>query len=235
MMNMEAVPELCDINVRKAIAYAVNRQEIIEKIGRGAGMVSSMGYVPSSSSWYNPVIEQYDSNPEKAKDLLGGKSYSFRLLTDNSARSTKMAELMKIFLSEAGIEVAVESVESKTRDNALKNGEYELLLTHAGGMGGDPDYLRRIYGENSTTIRGWSNERVNELANMQAVEKDAAKRKEMIFELQEIIADELPMVMLYSTVTYFVYRPGKYARWMMIRYDHNQRCDFYKLSYVVRN
>ncbi len=235
MMNMETVPELCAVDLRKAIAYAVNRQEIIEKIGRGVGLISSMGYVPSSSPWYNSDIEQYDYNPEKAKALLEGRTYSFTLLTDNSAKSTKMAELIKISLDEVGIDVTVESVESKARDNALKTGTYELLLTHAGGMGGDPDYLRGIYGEKSTTIKGWSNERVNELAKAQAIERDETNRKEMLFELQKIIADEVPMVMLYSTVTYFVYRPEKYDGWMMIRYDHNQRCDFYKLSYVVRN
>lgn len=235
MMNMEAMPELCDVNVRKAIAYAVNRQEMIDKIGRGAGMISSMGYVPAASPWYNSDIEQYEYNPEKAKALLGGKIYSFKLLTDNSSRSTKIAELIKISLAGAGIELTVESVESKARDNAMKNGEYELLLTHSGGMGGDPDYLRSIYAGNSKTIKGWSHERVEKLAKAQAIERDAVKRKEMIFELQKIIANEVPMVMLYSTVTYFVYQPEKYDRWMMIRYDHNQRCDFYKLSYVVRN
>lgn len=280
IMNIQDVDELKDVNLRKALAYAINRQELVDKVGRSAGIVNSMGYVPSASPWYNTDIEKYEFDLEKAKELLEGEKYSFTLLTDNSSSSIKIAELMRLTLAEAGIQITVESVESKTRDSAIESGQYQLALTHAGGMGGDPDYLRSIYAKtntndnsnsatetassstgqgkgqgkgkgngqgqgsgqgqgngnsnNSIMIRGWSNDRVNELANMQATECNQEKRKEMIFEMQEIIADEVPMIMLYSTTTNFVYRPAKYDGWMMIRYDNNARCDFYKLSYVVR-
>lgn len=240
MMNLKTRPELQDVNLRKALAYAINRQELVDKVDRGSATISSMGYVPQESSWYNPNIEQYAFDIEKAKSLLNGKTYSFKLLTGNTGPEIKVAELIKLSLAQAGIEVTVKSVDSKVRDNAVKSGSYELLVINSGGMGGDPDYLRNIYGVSSSTgalnqqnIPGYQNDEVNRLLQAQAVETDSAKRKEMINTLQKLIADDVPMIMLQSVQDNFVYRPAKYDGWMF-RYDHN-KTDHNKLSYLVRN
>lgn len=232
MMNMETVSEFSNVNVRKAIAYAIDRQKLIDTVARGSATISSMGYVPTHSSWYNPDIQQYDYNPEKAKELLNGQTYSFSLLTDNSADGTKTAEMIKVALAEIGINVTVESVESKTRDNAVSTGEYELLLINSGGMGGDPNYLRNVYGAEAGTLKGWSNDKVFDLLKEQATEQDAQARHGMIDEVQEIISDEVPMILLFGAVDNFVYRQDKYKGWTF-RYDHN-KLDHVKLSYLIR-
>jgi len=232
MMNMEAVEAFQNVNLRKAIAYAIDTQTLIDSVVRGAGTVSSMGYVPMESVWYNSDTTQYTYDPEKAMALLDGQTYSFTLLTDNSPDSTKTAELIKVYLAEIGIDVTVESVESKARDNAIKNGEYELLLNYIGGMGGDPDYLRSVYGADAGVILGWTNDELFALLANQAVEQDADARKAIIDQAQEIISAEVPMIMLYGKVMNYVYRPAKYNGWMC-RYDHNM-FNHNKLSYLIR-
>lgn len=232
MMNMERVEELRDVKLRQALAYGIDRQELVDKAARGAAEISSQGYVLPVSAWYNEAVEQYDYNPEKARELLAGKTYSFKLLTDNSADGIRVAELVKLSLAKIGIETAVESVEAKTRDNAVNTGEYQLLLINSGGMGGDPDYLRAVYGKGAKTVKGWSNDEVVGLAEAQATERDEGARKEMIDELQIMIADEVPMIMLHGAVDNFVYRHALYDGWMF-RYDHS-KCDHNKLSYMIR-
>ncbi len=232
MMNMESVEALQDVNLRKALAYAIDTQTLIDTVMRGAGTLSSMGYVPTDSAWYNPDTMQYGYDPEKAKELLGGQTYSFTLLTDNSTDSTKTAELIKVYLAEVGIDVTVESVESKTRDNAISAGEYELLLNYIGGMGGDPDYLSDVYGANAGIILGWTNEELFDILSAQTTETDADARADMIDEAQEIISEELPIIMLYGKTMNYVYRPAKYDGWMC-RYDHNM-LDHNKMSYLIR-
>ncbi|BAE85000.1 peptide/nickel transport system substrate-binding protein [Desulfitobacterium sp. LBE] len=232
MMNMEAVEELQDVNLRQAMAYGINRQELVDKAARGAASLSSQGYVLPVSPWYNENIEQYDYNRDKARELLAGKTYSFKLLTDNSADGIKVAELVKLSLAEIGIEVTVESVEAKTRDNAVNTGEYQLLIINSGGMGGDPDYLRTVYGKGAKTIKGWSNDEAVALAEAQAAERNEGARQEMISELQSLIADEVPMIMLHGALDNFVYRQATYDGWMF-RYDHS-KCDHNKLSYLIR-
>ncbi len=232
MMNMEAVPALRDAAVRKAMAYALDREGLVKSIARGSATVSSMGYVPAESPWHNPGIEQYPHDPRRAKELLGGRSFSFSLLTDNTPEGTKTAELIKLSLSAVGIDAVVKSVEGRTRDNAMRTGEYELLLVNFGGMGGDPDFIRALYGVGAGLVKGWSNEELSELLNAQTVERDAEVRKAMVFRIQEILADEVPVVMLFGAVDNFVYRSGKYDGWVC-RYDHN-KVDHNKLSYLNR-
>lgn len=232
MMNMDAVKALQDANVRKALVFGIDRQALVDKAARGAAMVSSQGYVLPVSPWYNKDIEQYPYDPDKAQELLGGATYTFSLLTDNSADGMKVAELIKLSLSQIGVTINVQSVESKTRDNAVNTGKYELLLINSGGMGGDPDYLRTIYGTGGTTIKGWSDPQIASILEAQSVELDPNKRKELVYEAQKLIADQVPMIMLHGALDNFVYRPAKYDHWMF-RYDHS-KCDHNKLSYVIR-
>ena len=232
MMNMEAVQELRDGDVRRAIAYAVDREGMVRTVARGSATVSSMGYVPAESPWYNPNIGRYPHDPARAKALLGGRKLAVTLLTDNSPEGTKTAELIKLSLASVGVDVVVRSVESRTRDNAMSTGDYELLLVNFGGMGGDPDFLRSLYGEEAGLIKGWANEELARLLKTQATERDRDARKAMVFRIQEIVADEVPVVMLFGAVDNFVYRSGKYDGWMC-RYDHN-KVDHNKLSYLIR-
>jgi peptide/nickel transport system substrate-binding protein len=233
MMNMETVPELRDVNLRKALAFAINRQKLIDTVMRGAATLSSMGYVPMESAWYNPGIEQYSYDIDKAKKLLNGRAYSFSLLTDNSAEGTKTAEMIKIALSAVGIDLRVESMDSKTRDNAVITGKYQLLLINSGGLGGDPDYIRDIYAADSSTIKGWDHEELMQLLDAQAKEDNPEARKRIIYKAQKIISEEVPMIMLFGAVENYVYRHAKFDGWMC-QYDSN-KLDHSKLSYIIRD
>ena len=101
----------------------------------------------------------------------------------------------------------------------LNQGDYELALIGHGGWGGDPDMLRRTYATGA--IPGYSNEEIDKLADLQLMELDEDKRREVVFELQERIGEELPLIPLYNTTGYIVYRPGKYNGWMYM-FDHHE-------------
>ncbi len=236
MMNMGKREELLDVNVRKAIAYAIDRQDLIDKVERGFAVMGSMGYVPKVHPFYNKDVEQYIYNTEKSKELLNGKKFSFKMLVGNNEKEVKLAELMKLSLAEVGIDIEIKSVDSKARDSAAKEYNYELLLMHHGGLGADPGYLKDIYGSNgkgSSALPGYTNKEIEELAKQQQTELDEKKRKNMIFKLQELIADDVPLILLYSEDVHYVFRPEKYDGWMY-RYD-NFKTTHNKLSYLERD
>ena len=60
----------------------------------------------------------------------------------------------------------------------------------------------------------------------------AETRKQLIYDVQKILADEIPMLLLYGKIDNTVYRPAKYDRWT-VRYDH-AKLDHPKLSYIER-
>lgn len=235
IFNMKKVPEFKSKELRQAIAYAINKQELIDKVGRGAGKIASAGYLPEDHIWYNKDVKKYDFNIDKAKELLKGKKYSFNLLISNSKPELRISELIKIDLEKIGIDLNIKSIDMKSRDAAVKSGEYEMVLNGHGGWGNDADNLRNIYASDkdskkTTGLPGYSNDKINELSQKQLIEMNEENRKNIIFELQKEIAEEVPQIPLYNTTEYTVYRPTKYDGWRYMFNHHSLTHN--KLSYL---
>ncbi|NBG88140.1 ABC transporter substrate-binding protein [Isachenkonia alkalipeptolytica] len=216
VFNLEDQEVLQNKDVRRAIAYGIDADNLIDKVARGAATPGSPGYLPTDHIWYNERVGFYDYDSEKAKELLEGEEYSFTLLTGNDNREVRIGELLKLSLAEVGIDIEVESIDGKARDSALQEGNYEILLTGHGGWGSDGDSLRSRY-----RISGFHNEKIEDLGRAQLVEMDPEKRKEKIFALQEEIAKEVPMLPLFNTKGYRVYYRDGYDNWVYMFDHHN--------------
>ncbi len=227
---MENREELKDKELRQAMAYGIDREELIEKVGRGAGKIASPGYLPLEHSFYNEGVKEYDFDLEKARELLGGEEYEFSLLIGNSNEELRIGELIKINFEKIGIKLNITSLDTKTRDGAIKNSDYELALTGNGGWGNDPDTLRELYNSEFNQIPGYVNPEIDQVSREQLSAVNPEERKELIFKLQEIIAEEMPMLTLYNTSGYTLYRPEKYDGWTHVFDHHNVTHN--KISYV---
>lgn len=234
--NQEKVKEIKDKNIRKAIAYAINRKNLIEKLEKGYGHLSSPGYIVHSNPMYNPNITKYPYSVEKAKELMKNKTVNATILVSNNPKEIKMAELIKIDLAKIGINLTVKSVDSKSRDNDIKNGNYEFALTKYGNMGGDADYVRNVYlstaKNNIQRIQAYKNKELDDILIAQLHEKNLEKRKKLLYKAQEIIADELPMLPLYAEDFIYVYRKEDYSNYRK-RFD-NPVPIFTKLSFLIK-
>lgn len=230
LFNMEERPEFKEKNLRQAMAYSIDKDELIEKVGRGAGKVASPGYLPLEHSMYNENVEKYDFDLEKAKELLDGKEYEFSLLTGDSNEEVRIGELIKLNFEKVGITINITSADAKSRDAAIKSGDYELVLNGHGGWGNDADILRNRYCSEIGETPGFSNADIDKLANEQLSARDPEERKEIIFELQKVIAEEIPILTLYNTSGYTVYMPEKYDGWKHV-FNHHQ-VTHNKISYL---
>ena len=79
-------------------------------------------------------------------------------------------------------------------------------------------------------VPGYCNQELDKLAVEQLGETDIEKRKEIIGKMQEIIADQVPQLLLYYRTYNFVYRKDKSEGWVSM-YDHHTP-EHSKLSYV---
>ncbi|HDK7167501.1 TPA: diguanylate phosphodiesterase [Clostridium botulinum] len=239
-LNMERNPEFKDRNVRQAIAYAINEKEIIDKVMRGIGTEGSASYIPKEHIWYNKDIKKYDYNVEKAKELLKEKNINFQIIVSNKKDNLRMAELLKLQLEKAGIKVNIKSMDMKSRDAAVKSGNYETIITEHGGWGKDADVLRELYKSNNDKsggsvingILGYRNEEIDKLCMKQMQEMNPDKRKEIVFQLQEKIAEEIPMIPIINTSSISVHKTDKYDGYMNM-YDHFV-VSHSKLTYLQR-
>ena len=256
LFNMQEHPVFQQRELRQAIHYALDKNELVEKIARGAAVPGSPGVLPVDHILYNPAAAYKGPDLEKARQLLdqlgfkaaddgevrrtdGGEELGFTFLVGGGAE-VRIGELLKEQLARVGIRLTVKSVDRKTRDTMVRENDYELALLGHGGWGGDADYLRERFGDqpkgglspSASRLHGYENAELLALLNEQYTTIDEAQRKALIYSIQEMLADEVLEIPLYNTTSYSVYRPGKYDGWMFM-FDHHSLTHS-KLSYLSR-
>ncbi len=205
--------------VRQAMYHAINLDEIVEKAYGGSGYPGSAGHVQPDTPWYNPDVKQYDYNVDTAKELLAqagavdsngdgvlefqGEPMSYTLKFSEGDEA--LAELLVSYLGAVGIEVSAQASDDATVKSAIADGDFELAFNTNGSFGGDPVFLSRfategVDGAPIVTGQGgvtWESDEYNRIYNESASELDENKRHELVDQLQEIIAEELPCLTLY--------------------------------------
>lgn len=216
---------------RRALAYALDRRQIGERVVHGDVVVGSAGVVPPESPWHNPGVRQYPFDPARTRAILDDLGYRDRdgdgrregpdgaplaldLLTDPTAPD---AEIVVAMLREVGLTVRLVTGDAKARTEQLQALRYSMALVSHIGVGGDPDFLRRWYAGQAYNSFEYGNVLHNpefsQLADEQVRELDPARRRTLVARLQEILADELPTLPLYHRRFYWVYDPAKWHRW----------------------
>lgn len=218
MINHEKEP-MSSKEFRHALAYAINRSELVEIAQRGHAIRGSPGLLSPTSPYYNPDIATYDYNPERAKDLLESMGYQLKddgyywkdkelleleLITAPQMGFERVAEIMAQQLEEVGIKVNVRSLESKTLDSRVITRQFDLAINGHGGIGGDPSILNKVIpGTFGYSANYTKNETLNQLLEAHLHEMDGEKRKEIVREIQAIYAEELPALTLYYPMWYW--------------------------------
>ncbi|MFA5337525.1 MAG: peptide-binding protein [Candidatus Omnitrophota bacterium] len=210
-------PWFCEKKVRQAIAYALDKDEIIKGVLLGMGSISTGPFVPNT--WpYNPDVKKYEYNPQKAKKLLAeagwqdsngdgildkdGKQFEFTVLTNmgNTAR-IKTATIIQYRLSKLGIKVNIRSLEWSAFINwFIDKKRFEAVIL-GWSIGLDPDQYDIWHStkikEKELNFVSFTNPEVDGLLEKGRRTFDIEKRKQAYFRIQEIIAEELPYIFLY--------------------------------------
>lgn len=242
LINFEKCPEFLDKELRVALYHALNRQNVVDSLFRGAGSVGSAGYVPEGSLYYNEDCVKYEYDPEAAKAAFEGKGLKVTLLSADSGSDVSIAELLKIDLEAAGIEVEVVAYESATRDEMVNAGDYEFALVGNGGWGNNPPtFMRTIFSDisknkggnpHSMGPIGYSNEAITELCEAQLNETDFEARIQMFKEIQKLVSEEVPLIVVANQSSYSMYRSEYYDGWMKT-YAY-QQAEQNRLSFMSR-
>ncbi|MDD2628836.1 MAG: ABC transporter substrate-binding protein [Limnochordia bacterium] len=239
LFNMNVEP-LGSIKFRQALAHGIDRQQLVEKIARGAGVLGSYGILPVDHINYNPQVIDYPYDPELAKQLIAEEEIAIPSLSILVAgeREARIGQLLKEQLAEMGIELNIRSVDAKTKDTLIQTGQYQLGLIGHGGMGMDPDYLRIRFAQekagqmiSQVSSVGFANDEINRLCLKQRKTTDESLRQDYLNQLQNLIAENIPEIPLFCTTDYFVYNREKLDGWVYM-FDHHEPTHC-KMSYLV--
>ncbi len=202
---------------RQAIAFAVDRKRIIAQANDGFGRPARGPFGDGFPWLLNPNVDyekMYPRDVAKAKSLLDaagiaagadGMRGKLRLLL-NAARApfVTAAQIIKENLKEIGFDVEINALENSVMlQKVFTDRDYDLTLQSFVSSGDPAIGYHRIYittkpGTNNTNASGYSNPKVDELLTKAAVTPDQKARAELYKEVQVILAEDMPTLILYD-------------------------------------
>ena len=199
-----------DVNVRLALKYGVNRQELVDKILFGYGEVGNDHPIGSGQRYYNKDLAQREYDPDKAKFHLkqaGLDSLKVDLSAADAAfgGAVDAAVLYQNSAKKAGIELAVkrEPNDGYWADIWMKK---PFCAVYWSGRPVEDQMFSTAYASGAAwNDTFWENARFNELLTAARAELDDEKRRAMYYEMQEIVHDDggtvIPMFAAYVFAT----------------------------------
>jgi len=231
-------PALRDKQVRLALAYATDKQEIIDIALLGLGE-PGIALVPSGTGmgeWFNSSIRDYEYDPDIANELLdeagyldadgdgvrdmpdGSRPLIFRLnWPDTEDAYPYIAGLLSKMWGQLGIKLELQAVDTEELSaKCCPAFDYDVLIWRW-TADSDPNTMLVIpatdqipTGYNET---GFSNARYDELLKRQGVELDKSIRQEMVWEMQSIVHANVPYIIPYYGFEVQAYRVDRFIGW----------------------
>jgi len=195
-----AAPPFDDVRLRQALAWAVDRGELIRLGTLGIGKPAYGPLAPPQWA-FDPNFRPYMRDLEKVKEILteagAPDGFSFTIKVANNPEEIRMVEVLQQQFAKAGIELEMITGEYTALRSTVIAGDYDAF--YVGWLGGaDPDSNTW----NSFHSEGWfnwvkySNPEVDRLLDEARATSDIERRTELYREAQTIISDEAPMTFL---------------------------------------
>ncbi|HEX6540786.1 MAG TPA: ABC transporter substrate-binding protein [Ktedonobacterales bacterium] len=203
-LNTKTAP-LDNVHVRRAVEWAVDRQEILNSVLHGIG-VEAQGPVSPSSWAYDASIKPYSHNVDKAKAELSqagmSSGVSFTLLiSSGSPLLQQQAQFLQSELKPAGITVNIKQETFATLLDDTSSHHFQAALL---GWSGRPDPDGNMYGWFHTgggfNDTQYSNAHVDALLDDARTSSDQSKRTSDYQQAEKLILDDAPYVFLYHGV-----------------------------------
>ncbi len=210
---------------RQAVSAAIDRAGIVRVVYGGRATPIATLVTPGNKLWLNHRLAPPAHSPRAARQLLqaagftwdgqgrlrdaAGKPVSFSIVT-NASNSERMgiATIIQEDLDRLGMEVHVVGLEFRALiDRIFNSFEYEACILGFGGGDGDPNssipiltsgggtHLWRLGG--GGTVAPWQAE-IDHLMERQLATIDPGRRKKLYDRVQELVAENVPMVFLVS-------------------------------------
>ncbi|MEM9343952.1 MAG: ABC transporter substrate-binding protein [Pseudomonadota bacterium] len=199
-----------DNNVRLALKYAVNRQELVDKILFGYGSLGNDHPIGQGQRFYHSELPQTEYDPDKAKFHLkeaGLDSLNVRLSVADAAFAGAIdaGVLYQNSASAAGITIEVNRVPNDGYWSDVWM-QHEWSASYWGGRPTEDAMFATAYSKGAAWNESfWDNDRFNELLVQARSELDEDKRREMYWEMQEILQTDggsvVPMFANYNFAT----------------------------------
>ncbi|PWI57625.1 hypothetical protein BM613_07470 [Sulfoacidibacillus thermotolerans] len=196
-----------NVNVRRALEYAVNKQVIV-RILDGLAVPANQIIPPSMPAGYEqtlPAQDQYTYDPALAKKLLAQAGYphgfSTTIYTDNSSPSDlKTAEAIQQMFAQVGVRAQINQTSWNTFLTNNETGKQDMFtLAWIEDFPDPSDFLNTLFNTNESPVNNstnYSNSQVDALLNKGALMPAGTARDNVYKQAQNIILSQAPWIPL---------------------------------------
>lgn len=204
---------------RQAMAYAVNRQGMVDNVLKGVGQLMNAPFMPNS--WADPgdAAVNYQFDPEKAKQLLAeegwkagsdgilvkdGHRFSFELqYNSGNSRREQVSLVMQQNFKDVGIEMIPKAIDfAAWNEQNLTPGKFNAILLGWSLNSPDPDgestFSSKFFAPTGQNMVFYKNDKLDKLWEEGTKVVDQEKRKEVYKEIATEISTDLPYIFLYQ-------------------------------------
>jgi len=206
-MNLAKEP-FSDPVLRKAVSFAVDRKEILEKVDFGEGIVAHGPISPPmtgffDAQWASGKNGQY-SDLEQAKALVKKSRYpngaEVTLISLNSGIYPRQSEVLQAQLAKIGLKVKIELLDSPAwRRKWLQEKPAQWDLVHLqwdADLDPDETIFPELHSKEAWNAGSWKNPQFDRLVEAARAEGDFKKRKQFYDEAVKLIIEETPVVVI---------------------------------------
>lgn len=208
---------LNNLNIRKALTLALNREDLIEHVIPGYQQPATQ-LTPRSFGLKNQGIIEDDNVPLAWEHFQNGLKElnitieefpHLKLCYQANERSNKIAQaVQQQWKKGLGIDVQLEACEKQFYYSNLSSLNYQISLGGWFADFHDPISFLQVFSSanNGSNNTGWENPKYKELIELSAKEQDEDKRLELLSQAEKIILEEVPVAPLYHPSLNFMHR-----------------------------
>jgi peptide/nickel transport system substrate-binding protein len=228
-----ARPPVDDKRVRKALAYAMNQEELIAILGGEGISPSCTQFFSKDSPWYSEkiakaypqnkpaegkkLLDEYKNDPARSDKKAAGAEVVVEFNCPPDPTLIAVAQGYQQQAQAVGFKMNLNQVEQATHINnavgkpPFTDADYMINCWRLGSQGDPDSVLFNQYGDpnnNASNVTNFSTPELQSLLKQGREESDPAKRKEIYEKVHEIFNDEVPHVWTGATVTSVVSKPA---------------------------
>jgi peptide/nickel transport system substrate-binding protein len=215
-----------DLRVRQAIAWALDREVINDRVWFGHSIASSLFLPPTHGEFNQDLLNAYQPRDlAKAEALLdeagyprdeNGVRFKLRIVFDTRADRADMAIVFKQLVEEIGIEVELDGgIPEYMQDKSYIQHDFDVAVISLGVREPSVGVARIFLSDNIgaakfNNIAAYVNPEMDELWETYSTIFDPDVRKEAMFRIQELALEELPYIFVNTPTNFAMYDSGEF-------------------------
>ena len=204
-----------DQEVRKAVAQAINVEEMVKSIyGDYATVANSV--MPTWMAPYTKDVKQTAYDPEAAKKTLADKGItSLQCITYTTARpynqkgGSDLANMIQGYLSAVGVELSITQYDWTTYKTKVQTDPYDICFYGWTGDNGDPDNFMNLLADTnwSMNVAHFQDDEYKALIAEGLKTPDGDARDAIYLQCEEMVAEKQPWVLISHSKNLLGYSP----------------------------